>query len=121
MKKFSRRKFVGQVGVATAAFSIVPRNVLGGTGYQAPSDTVNVAGIGVGAQGGGDIQQIATPDVAVTRLTLFLLFERMVSYMLPITCIAMSLKAKVGPWYNSTKLNFFTLENFTTLLLSNFL
>lgn len=67
MKKFSRRKFVGQVGVATAAFSIVPRNVLGGTGYQAPSDTVNVAGIGVGAQGGGDIQQIATPDVAVTR------------------------------------------------------
>ena len=40
---------------------------MGGQGYQAPSDMVNVAGIGVGAQGGGDIQQIATPDVPVVR------------------------------------------------------
>jgi predicted dehydrogenase len=66
-KTLSRRKFVGQAGVATAAFTIVPRNVLGGKGYQAPSDIVNVAGIGVGAQGGGDIQQVCTPDVPVVR------------------------------------------------------
>lgn len=63
----SRRKFIAQTSVATAAFTIIPRNVMGGRGYQAPSDTVNVAGIGVGAQGGGDIQQIATPDVPVVR------------------------------------------------------
>ena len=63
----TRRRFIGNVGLATAAVTIVPRHVLGGPGFQAPSDTVNVAGIGVGAQGGGDIQQIATPDVPVVR------------------------------------------------------
>ena len=50
-KSVSRRKFIGQVGLATAAFTIVPRNVLGGTGYQSPSDMINVAGVGIGARG----------------------------------------------------------------------
>ena len=43
------------------------RSVLGGPGYTAPSDMVNLAGIGVGSQGGGDIQNIATPDVPIKR------------------------------------------------------
>ena len=63
----SRRKFLSTTGTAAAAFTIVPRHVLGGPGYQAPSDMVNVAGIGVGAQGGLDIQRIANPDVAIER------------------------------------------------------
>lgn len=29
----SRRNFIGKVGVATAAFTIIPRQVLGGAGY----------------------------------------------------------------------------------------
>ena len=41
----SRRSFMGGVAAATG-FLIVPRHVLGGTGYQAPSDTVNVATVG---------------------------------------------------------------------------
>ena len=45
-KRISRRKFVGDVG-AGVAFAIVPRHVLG-RGRRAPSDTVNVACIGVG-------------------------------------------------------------------------
>jgi len=36
---------------AAAAFSIVPRRVLGGPGYVAPSDKINTAFIGVGSQG----------------------------------------------------------------------
>ncbi len=63
----SRRKFLTTTGTAAAAFTIVPRHVLGGAGYQAPSDMVNVAGIGVGAQGGLDIQRIANPDVPIER------------------------------------------------------
>jgi len=31
-----------------AGITVVPRRVLGGSGYQAPSDTLNLAGIGVG-------------------------------------------------------------------------
>jgi predicted dehydrogenase len=40
---------------------------MGGKGYTAPSDLINVAGIGVGSQGGGDIQQICSPDVPIVR------------------------------------------------------
>ncbi|HTM36162.1 MAG TPA: Gfo/Idh/MocA family oxidoreductase [Terriglobales bacterium] len=47
----SRRQFLGQAAAATFAFSIVPRRVLGGPGYVAPSDKINVAFIGVGSQG----------------------------------------------------------------------
>jgi hypothetical protein len=47
----TRRKFMGQTAAAAVGFSIVPRRVLGGVGYVAPSDKVNIAFIGVGAQG----------------------------------------------------------------------
>src|ERR1700741_4563870 len=48
---FSRREFLGQSAGAALGFSIVPRRVLGGPGYVPPSDKVNLAFIGVGAQG----------------------------------------------------------------------
>ncbi|HEX2968102.1 MAG TPA: Gfo/Idh/MocA family oxidoreductase [Bacteroidales bacterium] len=63
----SRRKFIGTAGAAAAGFTIIPRYVMGGPGYTAPSDLINVAGIGIGSQGGGDIQQICTPDVPIVR------------------------------------------------------
>lgn len=47
----SRRKFINSVALTGAAFSIVPRNVLGGKGYTAPSDKLNIAVIGVGGKG----------------------------------------------------------------------
>jgi predicted dehydrogenase len=56
--KFSRRKFLGTTATAMAAFTIVPRHVLGGKGFQAPSDTLNVALVGAGSQGSGDIKSI---------------------------------------------------------------
>ncbi len=65
VRNLSRRSFIGTVGAATAAFTIVPRNVIAGHGHKQPSDTVNVAGIGVGSQGGGDIRQLCTPDVPI--------------------------------------------------------
>ncbi len=54
----SRRKFIQSAGVAAAAFTIVPRFVLG-KGYRAPSDTLYVAGIGVGGKGESDIASFA--------------------------------------------------------------
>src|ERR1700746_3034043 len=47
----SRREFLAQSATAALGFSIVPRHVLGGPGYVSPSDKVNIAFIGVGAQG----------------------------------------------------------------------
>jgi predicted dehydrogenase len=52
----SRRQFLG-TATAAAAFTIVPRRVLGGPGVVAPSDKVNLAVIGVGGQGTYDMTQ----------------------------------------------------------------
>ncbi|MBE7177119.1 MAG: Gfo/Idh/MocA family oxidoreductase [Mucilaginibacter polytrichastri] len=54
-KANSRRSFVKQSAALAAAFYIVPRHVLGGQGYIAPSDKLNVAGIGAGGKGESDI------------------------------------------------------------------
>ena len=46
----TRREFVA-AAAAVGTFSVVPRHVLGGAGYTAPSDKLNIAGIGVGGHG----------------------------------------------------------------------
>src|SRR3569833_2552140 len=51
----SRRDFIKQSAVAAAAFMIVPRHVLGGKGYRAPSDMLTVASVGCGGKGQSDI------------------------------------------------------------------
>jgi predicted dehydrogenase len=56
--KTSRRQLLKSAG-AVAAFTIVPRHVLGGQGQTPPSEKLNVAGIGAGGQGGADISEIA--------------------------------------------------------------
>ncbi len=53
-EKITRRKFVAGTGGAALSAMIVPRHVLGGVGYTAPSDTVNFALIGCGGQGKTD-------------------------------------------------------------------
>jgi hypothetical protein len=50
----SRRSFVANMAGAAMSFTIVPRHVLGGPGYTAPSDTVNFATIGSGLRGTQD-------------------------------------------------------------------
>ncbi|MBO0859971.1 MAG: Gfo/Idh/MocA family oxidoreductase [Chloracidobacterium sp.] len=52
--KITRRKFVAGTSGAALSAMIVPRHVLGGVGYNAPSDTVNFALIGCGGQGKTD-------------------------------------------------------------------
>jgi hypothetical protein len=55
----SRRAFLAITAVPAFGFTIVPRHVLGGEGFLAPSERVNVAGIGAGGMGGGDIATVA--------------------------------------------------------------
>jgi len=61
--RIPRRAFVGQLAMAGAAFHIVPRRVLGGPGYQAPSDTLNVACIGVGGMGASDVRGMSGENI----------------------------------------------------------
>ncbi len=50
-KTIKRRDFIGTAAMASLAFTIVPRHVLGGKGYVPPSDKVRLAYIGCGTQG----------------------------------------------------------------------
>jgi hypothetical protein len=47
----NRRKFIYSAVTSAAAITVVPRHVLGGSGYTAPSDKITVANIGCGTQG----------------------------------------------------------------------
>ena len=69
-RKISRRGFLKGSVAAAAAFTIVPRHVLGGPGHTPPSDKFGGALIGCGGQGGGtfrglgpNVEQLALCDV----------------------------------------------------------
>ena len=51
----SRRNFIKNTAITAAGFMIVPRHVLGGKGFIAPSDKLLIAGVGVGGKGESDI------------------------------------------------------------------
>jgi predicted dehydrogenase len=57
-----RRAFIRDAAIATAGLVIVPRHVLG-QGYQAPSDTVNVAAVGVGGMGRANLAALSTQNL----------------------------------------------------------
>lgn len=46
-----RRNFIRSGALALAGFTILPRHILGGTNFVAPSDQINLGIIGCGAQG----------------------------------------------------------------------
>ena len=55
IKSLKRRTFIKN-GIAASSLFIVPRHVLGGVGYTAPSDQLALAGIGVGGKGQSDLR-----------------------------------------------------------------
>ncbi len=59
----TRREFIGKSAVAAATVMIVPRHVLGGNGYVAPSDKLNIAAIGVGGKGWSDIEEVNSENI----------------------------------------------------------
>ena len=58
----SRRKFVTTVAVTGAGLTIVPRHVLG-RGFQAPSDTVNIATVGIGGMGASNTRALMSQNI----------------------------------------------------------
>jgi predicted dehydrogenase len=68
-RSISRRAFVGRAVSTAAAFTLVPRHVLGGAGYVPPSDKLNLACIGVGAQGTRVMMEfLKQPDVQIVSV-----------------------------------------------------
>ncbi len=58
----SRRTLL-RTGAAAAAFTIVPRHVLGGAGQTPPSEKLNIAGIGIGGQGASDLHDVSSENI----------------------------------------------------------
>lgn len=70
ISKSSRRYFTKTMATGAAGFMILPRHVLGGTGYTPPSDKVNIGVVGAGGQGRHNIQNlIKLDDVQITSVT----------------------------------------------------
>jgi predicted dehydrogenase len=61
-RQISRRAFVESAGRLAGAATIVPRHVLG-RGFQAPSDTLNVAIVGAGGMGMSNAEQLVSQNI----------------------------------------------------------
>jgi hypothetical protein len=68
-EKISRRELLGSAAVSSIALTVVPRHVLGGPNYVAPSDKVTVANIGCGTQGLREMpDMLENPDVQIVAV-----------------------------------------------------
>jgi hypothetical protein len=59
----TRRMFLGATAAAAAAFTIVPRAVLGGPRNITPSEKMNVAGIGISGMGAGNLKNLESENI----------------------------------------------------------
>lgn len=59
-KSLSRRKFLSNSALAAFSFHVVPSHVFGAT---APSNKLNIAGIGIGGMGGGNLRQCEQENI----------------------------------------------------------
>jgi predicted dehydrogenase len=59
----SRRAFLGTTAAAAAGFTILPSNVVSGLGHVAPSDKLNIAGVGVGGMGNANLKNMKSQNI----------------------------------------------------------
>ncbi len=62
LSRMSRRRMIG-TAAGLAALTIVPRHVLGGPGHVPPSEKLNIAGIGIGGRGEGDLDECRSENI----------------------------------------------------------
>ena len=63
-KKISRADFLKTSGAGLAAMTVVPNNVMGAAfGHKAPSDKLNIAGVGVGGRGASVLSDLAEENI----------------------------------------------------------
>ncbi len=62
-KKISRRDFLGAAAVSAAAFTYVPKRVLGQNGQPSANNKLNIAAIGVGGMGGSNLKAVNMENI----------------------------------------------------------
>ncbi|MGL4327535.1 MAG: Gfo/Idh/MocA family protein, partial [Tannerellaceae bacterium] len=64
MTNISRRSFLQRGSAAALGLTIVPNTILGKShGYTAPSDKLNIAGIGIGGMGAANLRNMETENI----------------------------------------------------------
>lgn len=61
--KPTRRDFNADTTKAALSAMVLPRHVLGGRGYQAPSATLNIAIVGAGGMGMANVSRLFTENI----------------------------------------------------------
>ncbi len=59
----SRRNFVNKTLAASAGFTIVPSFAVSGLGHVAPSDKLNIVGVGVGGMGLANLKNLESQNI----------------------------------------------------------
>jgi Oxidoreductase family, C-terminal alpha/beta domain/Oxidoreductase family, NAD-binding Rossmann fold len=62
-RNITRRGFIKSTSAVAAGFMIVPSNAIAGLGHKAPSDKLNIAGIGIGGMGRGNLERMAGENI----------------------------------------------------------
>ena len=73
---YSRRDFVSDSAALAFGAMIVPRAVLGGPGYRAPSAKLNIACVGIGGMGMSNMSQMLTENIVAVCDVDFAYVER---------------------------------------------
>ncbi|WP_163717881.1 Gfo/Idh/MocA family oxidoreductase [Mangrovibacterium lignilyticum] len=60
---FSRRQFLGRTAAAAAGITILPSHVIAGLGHKAPSDKLNIVGVGVGGMGFANLKNMKSENI----------------------------------------------------------
>ena len=61
--RLSRRHFLRGSALAATAFTVLPGHILGLNGATSPNEKLNIAGIGIGGQGGSDIDNMKSENI----------------------------------------------------------
>lgn len=61
-KTFTRRGFLGTSASALAGLTIIPAHAVTGLGHRAPSDKLNIAGIGIGGMGRSNLTNVSKTE-----------------------------------------------------------
>ena len=59
----SRRAFIGTSAAVAAGITIVPSHAVAGLGHKAPSDKLNIAGVGVGGMGFANLKNLKSENI----------------------------------------------------------
>jgi predicted dehydrogenase len=62
-RKISRRGFIGTAAATAASITVLPSNTISGLGHKAPSDKLNIAAVGIGSMGFGNLKHMETDNI----------------------------------------------------------